>query len=379
MTPARTTFADWPAIRARLLLAGLAVLILVGLLAAQAPEPAGVYSADPHRTDQALYGAVIARMETGEGYYPAAVAEHRARHYPLRPFVTVRAPWLARLEAGIGLPAASLLLRGLVVATLVAFGSRLGRALPSPATRVAGVLLATGAIGFSAMPAFTMWHEAWAGLLIALSLACRSERRWAASVLLGLGAALIRELALPYLLVMLAFALRDGRKRDSCQREGLHWKGFHRESFHWEAWAWAGAVLLVASALGWHAACLDPLVSALDPASPGWVAGGGWGLVLRMLDSSTVLGTLPLPLIAGLAPLALLGWAAWPGPTGQRGAVLLAGFALAFTVIGRASNVYWGMLLGPLLPIGLVWAPFALADLARAARAAPLPTLASAG
>ncbi len=67
-------------------------------------------------------------------------------------------------------------------------------------------------MGFSALAVFSgvgasmlgvgsmgLFHEAWAGLLIALSLALRTEKRFWSAALVGLLAALVRELALPYL------------------------------------------------------------------------------------------------------------------------------------------------------------------------------------
>ena len=40
-------------------------------------------------TDGALYRTIAARVANGESYYVAAPSEQRARHFPLRPVVTV--------------------------------------------------------------------------------------------------------------------------------------------------------------------------------------------------------------------------------------------------------------------------------------------------
>ncbi len=76
----------------------------------------------------------------------------------------------------------------------------------------------------------------------------------------------------------------------------------------------------------------------------------------------------PMKLVALLVPLALLGWSAIDHPLAKRSAFYLIGMVAAFTVVGRPDNEYWGILIGPLLPIGLVAAPAALYNLARAAR-----------
>ena len=91
----------------------------------------------------------------------------------------------------------------------------------------------------------------------------------------------------------------------------------------------------------------------------------GWRLVLAMADATSLLSPVAVATLA--VPLALLGWCAWPGGLGRRGALLLGGYALAFMMLGRADNNYWGLIFAPLLPLGLAVAPAALRDLWQAA------------
>ena len=48
-------------------------------------------------SDAVLYEKIVADVEGGQGYYQAAVAEHRAFHYPVAPAPVFRMPTLAWL------------------------------------------------------------------------------------------------------------------------------------------------------------------------------------------------------------------------------------------------------------------------------------------
>ena len=65
--------------------------------------------------------------------------------------------------------------------------------------------------------------------------------------------------------------------------------------------------------------------------------------------------------------LSLLGWTGWRSGTAARTTLLLAMYAGAFAFLGRVDNFYWGFLIAPLVPLGLLFAPRALADLIAAA------------
>jgi hypothetical protein len=84
-----------------------------------------------------------------------------------------------------------------------------------------------------------------------------------------------------------------------------------------------------------------------------------------MVQATGPLRLLPPSLAALLVPLALLGWAVWrPGP---RAAAFIAANFLLLAFFARPDNFYWAFLIAPLLPLGLLFAPRALAELGRAA------------
>src|SRR3546814_3515006 len=82
-------------------------------------------------------------------------------------------------------------------------------------------------------PALIVFHEGWSALLIALSLALYRKDRWWPSVVLALLALLIRELALPFVLLMGGLALLSLNCR--------------------ELFAWSAVTLICAIALWCHA------------------------------------------------------------------------------------------------------------------------------
>jgi hypothetical protein len=187
--------------------------------------------------------------------------------------------------------------------------------------------------------------------LVALALACRSDKHWTASVALGLMAALVRELAFPFLVVMAVAALATGRKR-----EGVAWTG-------------AAAIVLAVLSIHWIAA--TRLAVPGDVTSPGWLALGGWRFDLALARQSSLLIALPGWAAAVVTPLALIGWAARADGYAARTTAVLGLWLGIFLLLGRPDNAYWGFLFAPILPIGLAFAPAAIHDLVRAVRRRP--------
>lgn len=322
----------------------LLLLIAAGMALLPTTNPTG----SPQGGDASLYRQITTRVAKGENYYHAVAVEHRASFYPLKPYTAVRPPVLTAIMSRIGPTAADLLLRLLAITAAVATVIRLVPDLRAP-FREAAILLAATSAGAFVQSGMWVWHEVWAGLLITLALACRTDRHWAASLALGLTAALIRELAFPFLIVMAGAAWRDGRKR--------------------EAYAWVGACAIVLTALAFHWWMVAGIARAGDVTSPGWAALGGWRFDLTLARQSSLLIALPAWVAALTVPFALLGWAAKAGGYAARTTALLGFWFGAFLIFGRPDNAYWGFLFAPILPIGLAFAPSALADLVRAVRA----------
>ena len=332
-------FASTPSWVARMALLFLLSLIAYGLVAAPAPVPRALTPATRSTGDAAFYRDVAERVRHGDDYYVASAEELRRRGGALYPFVTVRPPLLTWLIADVGgeaNAAVALLLLGVIATTAAVL--RL-RAIPmSRATfLLAAILTPLSIVVVASAPLF---HEAWAGVLIVLALACWTPERWWLSAVIALLAALFRELALPFLLVMFFAAALERRPR--------------------EALGYGTAVLLLAVLLAIQASHVDAVRIASDTHSRSWLSGGGWPFVLRLVHDNSLLIQLPLWTSAVCAPLALFGWCAWKHPIAKRATLFLAGMLLAFTRVGRPENAYWGLMIGALLPIGLAFAPAAL-------------------
>lgn len=272
-------------------------------------------------------------MRNGAGYYESAVKEARKHGYSLRPFVTVRLPTLAWFISSM--PNETFgwgVLMVLALVTLCAWSWRL-RAIHStrPQYAVAIIGLTTGMFPALALD-FAMYHETWAGILIALSLAVRRRDAWVASVAIGLAAALTRELAGAYLLAMAAMALRDRNYREMV--------------------AWFATIAALALALAIHAMHVNTLVAPDDLVSPGWLTLDGWTFVLNTAHwNNVVLAWSPYWVSAIVFPFALFGLTA--SQTSRGLLLIIGGYVAAFFVVGRSDNFYWGLLIAPLWPLGL--------------------------
>ncbi|KAA2236719.1 hypothetical protein [Salinarimonas soli] len=338
----RSRFASLSAPAAWACLAALAALVVWGLLAG---GPLVLPVVDPDRGDIALYQAIVGRIRAGEGYYTAAAAELAGRGYAVRPFVNFRLPTVALFTASpVGTAFGTALLIGLALATLVAWIGRLGRGLPAPIALGVPVMTAVGCAwpGVVSLEAMVVFHETWACLLIALSLALWDPKRWWPSMLVGLMALLVRELALPYLAIMAVTAFWEGRRR--------------------EALAWAGGIALFAVFLAVHAYLATIHTPAVGPTNS-WTAVGGWRFVLTTAGWSIPLLLVPAAAHGLLVPVALLGLAGWRGAFGTRVALVVGGYVGALMLVGRPDNHYWGFLYAQLLIPGFLMAVPALRDL----------------
>ncbi|MGB8602146.1 MAG: hypothetical protein WCD42_08115, partial [Rhizomicrobium sp.] len=169
------------------------------------------------------------------------------------------------------------------------------------------------------------------------------------SVVIGLVAVLIRELALPYLLVMALCGFYEKR-----WREGL---------------GWCGALILFAGFMLWHAHAVGQLLLPGDRASGGWLGLGGWPYVLLLARWNGLFIASAPAVVASVLPLMLLGAGAWP-KMGGRMALITIGYATGFLVVGRPDTSYWGLMMTPLWALGAAMAPGALRDLVKNLRGA---------
>lgn len=323
------------------------VLALIALcLTALFTPPPPATTGEGRATDQAdivLYESIVQGVRHGGNYYEVAAAALRAGNYPLKPFVTFRLPALADVQAMLPPLVTEGLLFLLAFAVFVAWAVRLVPALTRrPPVILAMTLLAGGMVAF-VQPELAAFHEIWAGLFIALSLALRRPGRWVEAAAFGLIAMLIRETAALYVGIMCLAAWRDGARR--------------------EALGWAATVVVLAVVVVLHAQAVAQVVRPLDPASPGWSGLLGPGFFVTTLAVSTALMLAPLWLAALLLALSFTGWAAWRDPLATRALAMFAAYGVLLSVAGRPDTFYWGLMVAPTALIGLVFAPDALRDL----------------
>jgi hypothetical protein len=157
----------------------------------------------------------------------------------------------------------------------------------------------------------------------------------------------VRELAVPFVLLWLVFALA-----------GRRWA---------EAAGVAALLALFAAGMTAHYLAVEAERLASDPASPGWDAMIGFGLPLMALSRLTGLMMLPITAAAPLTLLPLVGWAGIGGRLGLFALLWSAGTLTMVALFARPDNFYWAQLVLPAYALGLAFAPRALAELARGA------------
>jgi hypothetical protein len=342
-----TRFAGLKRRPAQIVLFGLILLVAATFFAlVQPPEPpreSARKSMASGETDVALYETIVEGVRAGGNYYAIAARSLRAGDYPLKPFVTFRLPTLALIQAALPAWGVIVLLYALALGVFVAWLGRLRSTFTrGPPLILAGFLLAGGMLAFvqSDIAAF---HEIWAGLLIALSLAVRREDKWVEAVAFGMMAMLIRETAGAYVGIMAVLAFAEGHRR--------------------EAIGWLATIAVLAV----DAHAVSAVVHATDPSSPGWAGMLGFGFFVATMAKSTALALLPLWIAAPLVGLAFAGWAAWDSPLGLRALATYSAYALLIALFGRVDTFYWGLMVAPAILTGLAFAPDAVRDLVRAA------------
>ena len=338
-------FAALPRAQARLILAALAVLLLTSLTVLgvpQAPTPEG--GAGGNRpTDIALYEGIASAVRHGEDYYTAAADALRAGGYPLRPFLTFRMPGLAVVQGLLPEAAVLAMLFAFAAATAWAWHRRLGDAVKGVPARAAALILLGGGMLAFVQPGLVAFHEIWAGLLVALSLALRRPGRWTEAVAVALIAMLVRETAALFVLVMAGLALAEGQRR--------------------EAIGWVVALGIFALALAAHAVAVHGVTGPLDAVSPGWAGMHGFGLFVRAMTLATALQLFPAAIAALLTGLALFGWASWRDPLALRAVATFSAYAAAIGLFARLDTFYWGLMIAPVFLVGLAFVPDGLRDL----------------
>ena len=355
-------FAGWDRWPARILLLVVAALLVLAAIAPLSASLDGKPSEVPsligdgppdgqteseRDEDLAFYDRVIERIGHGENYYDFIVEEQRARDYPVRPGLAVRLPTLAWIHASLGEPAMIALAIALLFACIWAWWKRLGEEPGGLRFRLLGTALMAmgGSLGLNR--SFFVLHELWAGMLIALAFGLHRPGRWGAALFVAALALALRELVLPFVLLMAAMAA---------------WRKDWRE-----ATAWIMLVAVFAAIMVWHLSLIAVQEVPSDPVGPDWLVLRGLSGWLGNIVLSSNLRLLPHELASPVVILMALGWAGWKSSAGTTGTFLYLGYGLAFMLAGRANNFYWGAVVAPAMFIGLAFLPMALPSLVRAA------------
>ena len=311
---------DW-----RLLVLG-ALLFAASFVGADSANRSGPR---PDIKDPDLYAAVVSRIAGGENYYAALREELPARGYAVRPLFHWRLPTLAWLLAALTPTWAAVCLWTIGGLAIAAWTPVL-----RPRWHLAPGLLFLAPLWLAFDAPSIYLHELWAGELIALSLALWiRESRWA---LLAAAAALaIREhAALFVVIIAMTEAMRS-------------WK---------RAVPWIG--VLVAGAIGFaiHA---SQVLSATPPdgLAKGWGSTLGWAFAVKTSQVNVLLIAAPFWVAALASSAAIVMLWHWRSTAGRVTASIVTIYMVTFAIAGRPDNWYWGLLIGPLLPLGLIARP----------------------
>lgn len=323
---------------ARGVLVALAIAAGVGAYCGRRPHVTG-NTKDIKQSDVYMHQSVVTRVHAGEGYYAALGEELRQGGYALQPFFHWRLPTLLWSLGKLPYPQiGQAVLIALIVAMIGAWLSLLKPRLGFPITCAAALLIGPPTLGLSFVSLWYFQHELWAGVLITLSLAIY-RRNAVAAVVCGLAALAIRELALLYVVIMLAFAIREKRVR--------------------EAVAWAAGIVAFAAFLTIHAAIVSKHVGPSDPADPSWFRLAGWPHTVACANWMFL--AVPPYWVAGAALVLAMFGAVCSGE--RRLAAVVVLYCAAFAIVGKPFNDYWGLVYAPLLAVSFAFGIRAVADL----------------
>lgn len=345
--PENETTARTIAVRSRLILAGLVVLLAVGLWYPPAPPPNPVYIPGG---DIVLFRAVVERMRTGEPYYATMRDELRKRGYPTASIFNWRPPATFMLMAKV--PDAVHVLMFVFGMTAVVATARVFRGASNGAKALA-VFLLLGSAALPFLPIDGLYlPELWAGIFLLLSVLCYSLGAVRLAVCCAIAAACAREIAMPYVLLSLALGVRERR-------------------MHEVRWYAAGLAIFAAYYIG-H------IVVARTHIQPGdmfhtrsWVAFGGWPFVV----STTALGGwhILFPRWTGAIGAVLVLASVWSRSDMHLKIMALTYLSL-FCVIGQPFNNSWGLLTGPTWGLATAYGVLGLQQLLRSAAIAAAPS-----
>lgn len=338
---------------ALIILAALLLALIMGATTQKTPEPK---RPPPHhkvlKGDVDLYKLIIKDVKAGENYYRAVAREHRLYGYQLKPVFTVRLPTLAFLFAKLPRIFLDGIFLALIVSIIMAWHLKLQASPPKLISRFSIAYVGTALIFFSCALLNTdnaeIFHDTWAGLFLALSLALWRPDHFLLSILFGLCAVFIRELALPYLFLMAMTAVFE-----------KYWR---------EAAYWITAIILFGIIYWLHTMAVANVGLPSDVRSGGWHGLGGIEFFITALVDISVFEVLPRSITGIIAVLCVFGWLSWKHEIGLRVALFILCYAVMIMAFARYNTLYWFLMIEPLFLAGLIFVPQALSDLVAQAR-----------
>lgn len=292
-----------------------------------------------------MFQHAVQRLEGGEPYYAAMGVELRAGNYPTGSVFNWRTPalylglsivprWLSAVFMGT--------LCALVLGALLMHLSR----ETSPEGTVLGLILSASAVITLADSQGFWMTEAWAALLIGLSVAAYLRKAWVPAALIGAAALFLRELAAPYCVVCTLLAVKNRRYR--------------------ECGVWGAALVLYGLYYGLHVTQVMTHTGPEDPShNTSWIQFGGLGFWLATLQVNKALFATPRVFLTLVSVLLAAGLLAGSLAAHVRWTVVA--YALFFAVVGQPFNAYWGFLAAFPYAVTVAHGPAVLESLARQA------------
>jgi hypothetical protein len=211
---------------------------------------------------------------------------------------------------------------------------------------VLAVFLALGGAALPFLPISGLYlPELWAGILLLLSILSYSLGAVRLAVCCAIIAVCARELAMPYVLVCVAFAIYERRM----------------EEVRWYA---AGLAIFAAYYIA-HVVVARMHIQPSDMAhARSWVAFGGWPFVVSL----TALGGwhILLPRWTGAIGAVLVAASIW-SRADRHLKIMAATYLSLFCVVGQPFNNSWGLLLGPAWGLASAYGVLGLQRLLRSA------------
>ena len=205
----------------------------------------------------------MARIHAGESYYSAAGYELRRMGYATASVFNWRLPLLAWFLGNLPSPKIGQVIAFLLAAATLFLWLKVFQFNSYTSGQIVfGGLFLSGPLIYSVIPGPFLMHEFWAGILIVLSLAIYAHGWAYTSALAGLAALFLRELALPFVFVMLILAFTEGKRR--------------------EALLWFVGIIVFSVEFFIHWSTVTTLITESDKVlKGGWIVFGGWPFVLN--------------------------------------------------------------------------------------------------